>query len=255
MKYGFKKRLSVLSVVLILIMVLGAPMAAYAERAIDWSYEVKPIKQNTWAPESNHFEDDSTTIFSTKVGSPGVMTFKLSNEYAHAMLYTVLSDAKRTTFDKGRCTEICKSKDGLLTSQGTLTCAVEKGTYYLVVYGGKVKYSFSAMKAQKNTTRAKAQKLKAGKLGKINFTWKKHPSRWYKVSNPKKKKIKVFLNRDMNISIYNSKKKRLSTTRNSEGTKYTTTEVQPKGTYYIRVRSGWKGSSDGIGKYVTIKWK
>ena len=183
------------------------------------------------------------------MGSPGKLTFKKYDEHSYAILYTVLSDAKRFTDDKGVMTYIGTFRDG------TLTCAVEKGTYYLVVYNGKIKYSFSPVKAQKNTSRKKAQKLKAGKVSKFCVTWKKHPSRWYKLSNPKKKKIKVILNRDMPVTIYNAKKKRLNTMVNSKGNKYTTTEVQPKGTYYIRVRSGWKGSSDGIGKYVTIKWK
>ena len=252
MRYGYKKNLSIVTAMVLLIMVLVVPMTAYAEDDVAWDYEVEPLKENTWAPPSDNYTNDTRTIFSTKVGSSGKMTFKLSGYDASAKLYTALSDAKGTTYDKGVSTYI--SKD----SYGTLSCAVEKGTYYLVVHSGKCKYSFSAVKAQKkNFSREKAQKLKAGKLDKIIFTWKQNYSRWYKISNPKKKKIKVFLNRETGIEIYNARMIKLSTIESGLGTKCTTTDKQPKGTYYIRVMADRDRAIHGndIGKYVTIKWK
>ena len=253
MKYGYKKNLSVLIVMVLLVMVFSVPIVARAEDNTEWNYEVEPLKQNTWAPPSDNYEKDTRTIFNVNVGSQGKITFKLKDSGSSAILYTVLSDAKGTTYGKGPSAYISQG------AYATTSCAVAKGNYYLRVISGKCKYSFSAVKTQTNYSRQKAQKLKAGKLSKICFTWRRNYSRWYKISNPKKKKIKFFFNGDTDFEVYDVRGRRLDVRMNGSMSKYITTDKQPKGTYFIRVMSDRSNSGNHsgneIGKYVTVKWK
>lgn len=149
-------------------------------------------------------------------------------------------------------------------SSGISYAGVRKGTYYIKVEQSgayKLQYTFTAVKEKKNYKSKKAVTLKSGKKETGVFACddakKKKTSRWYKITVPSNKTIKVQIDRQgalnpMFLSLYqkSGKKLKLYTDGTLKNKKKNTGKMKvEKGTYYMELESyGY------IGTY-SIKWK
>ena len=167
----------------------------------------------------------------------------------------------------GVTVSMCNSKKQELSddfSSGISYAGVRKGTYYIKVeHSGayKLQYTFTAVKEKKNYKSKKAVTLKSGKKATGVFACddakKKKTSRWYKITVPSNKTIKVQIDRQgalnpMYLSLYqkSGKKLKLYTDGTLKNKKKNTGKIKvEKGTYYMELESyGY------IGIY-SIKWK
>lgn len=173
---------------------------------------------------------------------------------------------KINTIGDGVMTTFCSSKKQELDSfsSGISYIGVRKGKYYIkVTQTGtyKLQYTFTAVKEKKNYNSKKAVTLKSGKKATGVFACddekKKKTSRWYKITVPSNKTIKVQIDRQgalnpMYLSLYqkSGKKLKLYTYGSLKNKKKNTGKVKvEKGTYYMELESyGY------IGTY-SIKWK
>ena len=137
--------------------------------------------------------------------------------------------------------------------------AVDKGIYYLYVEEGKCKYTFTAASTPANYCIAKAKALQANKKVYNVLTPKTNFTRWFKITNPKKKKIVFWSNDPENILILNSKYQSMPTIAYGSETRYCTKKVLPKGTYYLAVKGwtytdyDWKNNT--FGGVTSLQWK
>lgn len=162
---------------------------------------------------------------------------------------------------------LCNSKKQEVSdsfSSGISYAGVRKGTYYIKVKQSgayKLQYTFTAVKEKKNYKSKKAVTLKSGKKETGVFACddakKKKTSRWYKITVPSNKTIKVQIDRQgalnpMFLSLYqkSGKKLKLYTDGTLKNKKKNTGKIKvEKGTYYMELESyGY------IGTY-SIKWK
>lgn len=251
MQNKLKKRgLSALLIVAMLVMLL--PVSVYAGKK---DYRLKVLKAGKWAAKSYNYNYDTVihyTYYKISVSKPGRLNFTLSSE-GSLSLYTSLSDIVNSTSKASRTYLNPYSESRMI--------AVEKGTYYLYVSDGKVKYTFSAEATPTNYCVAKAKALKANVAAYSVFTPKTNFSRWYKITNPKKKKIVYWtstVDSAYSVAVYNTKMRRLATVKNGSDLKYCTKAAQPKGTYYIYVREQYRSpgeSNYAFGDVVSLKWK
>ena len=167
----------------------------------------------------------------------------------------------------GITVSMCNSKKQELSddfSSGISYAGVRKGTYYIKVeHSGayKLQYTFTAVKEKKNYNSKKAVTLKSGKKATGVFACddekKKKTSRWYKITVPSNKTIKVQIDRQgalnpMYLSLYqkSGKKLKLYTDGTLKNKKKNTGKMKvEKGTYYMELES-----YSYIGTY-SIKWK
>ena len=173
---------------------------------------------------------------------------------------------KINTIGDGVMTTFCSSKKQELDSfsSGISYIGVRKGKYYIkVTQTGtyKLQYTFTAVKEKKNYKSKKAVTLKSGKKETGVFAYddveKKKISRWYKITVPKNKTIKVQIDRQgnqdtMSLSLYQKSGKKLelySYAQLKEKKKNPVKLKVKKGTYYMELES-----YRYIGTY-SIKWK
>ena len=251
MKRMIGKRFGLIAVCVLLVTMLVAPATVSAASTPKFS----PLKAGKWATESYRGYDVGYQYYTISVSKAGALKFTLSGECL-GTLYNNKSDLLNGT-RKGSRRSISSS------TYGTKAVSVEKGTYYLAVSQGKAKYSFVAAPKAANYSPVKASKLKKNTAAPIVFSPKSNYDKWFKISNTSKKKIAYQVD-NMNygfsssVEIYNSSLKCLETVKNGSDVKWCTKAKQPKGTYYIRVRSRniGGGSYDyAFGDYLTLKWK
>ena len=255
MKSRFTKRAVSAALTATMVIMLLLPMAVPAATR---DYQFKTLKAGTWATESYKYNEKTGidyTYYKITVSKPGRLNFTLSGSYASIDLYTVASDIV-TGNSKG-------SSKYLSTTSESKLVAVEKGTYYMYVNYGKCKYTFTSSAAATNYCPAKARALKANTTVYNVFTPRTNFARWFRISNPKKKKIIVRSNRSeyaYNMSIYNSKLQSLRTIEYGSDLKYCTKTAVPKGTYYIRVECQYPSRYDdhydyAFGDVATVRWQ
>lgn len=241
MNRATKKNMLAAVLVLVLLFAINAPVTVEAASKKD--YKSVKLKQNTWASNSNKYDNNLgyDKYYKITVPKAGSLAFTLSGS-ARVTVYTSISK---------------KSEGSYIDLNDSKTVAVDKGTYYLFVRRGKCKYKFNAAPSQKNYCMQRAQKLKANKIAKAFMTPKYGFSRWYKIYNPKNKKITITLNKAHDFVIMDSEGYYISTIEKGSKTKFCTRRDQPKGTYYIRILSDRNTPDDGyaFGEYVTLKWK
>ncbi|MDO5133121.1 MAG: hypothetical protein Q4D81_09080 [Eubacteriales bacterium] len=253
MKKTMKNRILSLSIIVVLLTAMLIPMTAFGAT----KYEIKTLSPGKWATKSFHYDEKSEayidTYYKITVSKPGQLAFTLSGD-TYITIYNSKSDLLTTSKKYSR-----KS-----ISPGSVSklVAVEKGTYYLDVWSGsKCKYSFTAAATPTNYCIAKAKALKANTEARNMFTPKTNFDRWYKITNPKKKKIVIMTNISYyahDVQIYNANLQIVPKVKNGADTKYCTKTSQKKGTYYIRVRcqSRYEEEVDyAFGDVVTLKWK
>ena len=170
----------------------------------------------------------------------------------------ISTDLPSTTYSGGRSPSVYVwyPPSANVTTQDEII--IDKGTYYISVYGGKFKYSFTPVSTPVNYCRAKALKLKANKKTSILFTRKSNYSRWYKIKLPKNKKINLSFDEVWDFRIYDARGKGIKTIRNGSNRDYCTVKKQPKGTYYIRILSMYDRDKPSWHRdeidYMTFKW-
>lgn len=248
-KHKIRKCVTSIAVTLSLLATVMVPMSVNAADSNGYGIVIKPLANDTWATVSVDYDKQEYTIYSIHVEKAGILSFKLLGSSPAIKVYSALPYMHAGgMFTDGSYKYMTKSR----------SVSVEEGTYYLKVNQGKCKYSFSAASSQENYCMQHAQKLKANKTAKIYFTPKMKYSRWYKISNPRKKKITITLNdKTQRFAIYNAKRKKVSTVKKGSSIKYCTSKAQPKGTYYIRIVSDRNNKEDDdymFGKYITLKW-
>ena len=253
MKNRFTKRTVSTALILTMLVMLLLPMSVPAAAK---NYRFKALSAGKWATESYKYDGDTGihyTYYKITVSKPGRLNFSLSSD-GWVYIYNNASDIANNTVKKGSRSYIYYNSDCKMV-------AVEKGTYYLNVSDGKCKYSFSAAATPTNYCVAKAKALKANTVAYNVFTPKTNFTRWYKITNPSKKKITYWSNTSdhaYEIQIFNTKLQRLETVKNGSDTKYCTKAAQAKGTYYIRVQcqDRFAGANDyAFGDVATLKWK
>ena len=166
---------------------------------------------------------------------------------------------------------LCNSKKQEVSDSfwGKISYAgVRKGTYYIKVkHSGayKLQYTFTAVKEKKNYKSKKAVTLKSGKKATGVFACddakKKKTSRWYKITVPSNKTIKVQIDRQgalnpMYLSLYQKSGKKLKWYAQEalkEKKKNIGKIKVEKGTYYMELES-YTGYGYTGGTY-SIKWK
>lgn len=249
-KYSIQKSVVALVFALSVLATIAMPMTAHAANSNSYRIITKTLGKNTWATESTNDNRREHTLYKIRVEKSGRLSFKLSGSNSYVYIYSSLPYVENGYS--------IRSNDSYESMSKSSSFAVDKGTYYLEVCRGKCKYTFTAAPSQKNYCMQRAQKLKANKTAKIYFTPKLKFSRWYKISNPRKKQITITLNDEwQEFAIYNAKRQKLSTVEKGSRKKFCTSEAQPKGTYYIRILSDRKDYDYDyymFGKYITLKW-
>ena len=94
---------------------------------------------------------------------------------------------------------------------------------------------------------SRAETMTSGKTKRVYFAYSHEFTKWYKITLTKKHKIQVFARRmerrasyanvfgpGFQITVVNSKGKKINTTKSSEYTQLT--GLLPKGTYYIALK-------------------
>ena len=247
------KRAAALLFAVMLVVSLGA---VDASAATDCRF--KSLPAGKWAASSYQYNDKTGihyTYYIIRVKKPGILRFDLSGQEVWLKVTNSRSDLENHT-DKHAYVAMTKDSE-------QRQYAVEPGTYYAYVINGKMKYTFKAVSAAKNYSLSRAAGLKSGKTVTEAFAPTNNYSRWYKISNPTKKRIAIQTNTKMNaenIEIYNAKYQRLETVPNGSTTKIRTRAKVPKGTYYIRIMSQyrWTGALDFgavFGNVATLRWK
>lgn len=261
MKNVYKKLISMLLAALMLVTV-AMPATASAATA---GYAIKGLGAGTWAAESYKFNAQTQihyTYYKITVDKAGELAFSCKGDDSGSItLYTAKSDLVSST-KKG-------SRMSMSASAKNKNIAVEKGTYYMNVYGGSWKYTFKAAVNKDNFRMGKAVALKASTTVRIAQSPKMNYSRWYKVTLDSKRKlnyttnygsayVSAYTSNASLIEIYNASGKRIETVKNGSDVKYCSKAKLPKGTYYIRVSNTPKYANDtsyAFGNVVTLKWK
>lgn len=116
------------------------------------------------------------------------------------------------------------------------------GTYYLYAKKGvRFTWTYAKVAAQTNYCRSRAMKLAAGKKIPVVFTRGNEFRKWYRVSLPSRRQIKVYLNNltseyNLFVTVCNSMGIQLKTYNDGDGVTSTClTKALEKGTYYICV--------------------
>lgn len=238
--------------VLVMLLMLLLPMSVPAATV---NYRIKSLKAGKWANASYKYNYDTGiryTYYKVSVAKPGRLSFSFSGD-GSVYLYDTVSDMTKNT-KKGSWIGVRYNSDSKMV-------AVEKGTYYLYVWTGKCRYTFTADPIPTNYCSAKAKKLKANATAYNVFTPRTNFTRWYKITTSSKKKISYWSNTSDNaysIQIFNTKLRRLETEKNGSDLSYCTKAAQPKGTYYIRIQCQSRYSNEydyAFGMVSTLKWK
>ena len=222
---------------------------------------IKTLNPNTWASKEWYDYNSSTnkweyTVYKITVKEAGELKFTTSGTTL-VSLYDTKADATNT--DLSAKTQ--GSEELVSDSDKQKSYAVDKGTYYLKVSWGKVKYSFNKAVNKTNYSMAKAVALKSGTTVKIIQSPRMNYCRWYKISNPKKHQIKYWVNtasNGYNVELYNSKGKLLQTVKDDSDTRYCSAVAQKAGTYYLCVKTDsitYLTDSYAFGNVITLKWK
>ena len=251
MKKRISKRLITTILAALMIVTLILPTSAFA--AVN--YQFKTLSAGAVAKTSYKYNSETGihyTYYTIKVSKPGELAFTLSDD-ASITLYTDKKDLTDYTHN-GSAKTISYRSDNKSVS-------VEKGTYYMNVSSGTAKYKFTAAPSATNYSVSKAVSLASGKTAKVMLTPKTNFARWFKISLSSKKKIAYSANTNtaaINIEVYNSKMQKLETVKNGSDVKYITKEKQPKGTYYLRVKSQTRYYGDrdyAFGDVINFSWK
>lgn len=243
------------AIVLALLMVLtaGRPIPVFAET----NCRFQTLSPGKWAKNSHRYDlvNVDYVYYVVTLKEAGALNFTLKNAYGDG--YVKIYKSKKEIIDNklgGTCHNIS-------TFHKNKMVALEKGTYYLDVETDQCKYTFTAAGKPDNYCPAKAKRLKANTKVKIIYNPRMVFDRWYKITNPKRKKIRVYTNnsgRAWHATVYTSKLKPLIYTHDYAGDDFyyvETKDPQPKGTYYIRVRSIEKYTFGAYGTVDIVKWK
>ncbi|MBE6006547.1 MAG: hypothetical protein E7238_05255 [Sarcina sp.] len=251
MKTSFKKRTLSAALILAMLVMLLVPMSVSAASK---NYRVKALGAGKWAAKSYKYNYDTGihyTYYKITVSRPGRLNFTFSSD-GFMTLNTSLGDIVNSKRNGSYISKSYRSDCKMV--------AVEKGTYYMNVSSGKVRYSFAASGAPTNYCVARAKALKANTAAYNVFTPRTNYCRWYRISTPKKKKIVYWANTASyayDIQVFDSRMRRLETVKNGSDVKYCTKAAQPKGTYYILVRNQLRYANDynyAFGDVKTFKW-
>ena len=152
-------------------------------------------------------------------------------------------------------------------SSGKEYLGLEKGTYYIRFWDDDVTVKFT-LTPEKNINKdnycaGRARSLKSDTWAEIANTPKRTYTRWYKISVPKRKTVKVSTGpidgAGYAITMYDAKMRKISVTSSA---KYVVTNKKlDKGTYYIRVSNN-KNDDNTIDcfnihhlPYIRLKWR
>ena len=247
-----KKRLLSLALLAALVVSMLAPLSV---SAASQNYRFQTLGAGTWANKSYKYDGTTGihyTYYTIKVAKPGQLSFAFSSD-GYIRLYTSASALAKGVSGG--------SRTYLKADSESKSVAVEAGTYYMEVSEGKAKYSFIAAPSAPNYCVAKATALAANTAAKIMLTPKTNYCRWFKITNPSKKKIIFWTNLAdyaYNTELFNANMARLSTVKYGSDTRYITKAAFPKGTYYLCVKRKPRYAGDldyAFGDIVTIKWK
>lgn len=226
-----------------------------------YSSSDKVLKSNTWtASYSNHY---SNTIFHkinvSKTGYLKVNGFSRENGEKKKLDNVVLYNSRKKPL-----TESISLNP--YTTNYTTYYGVKRGTYYVGVKGTglyNLRYSFGAVKAKNISSKKRAATLKRNKTAKGLMIAGESVSKanWYKITVPKKRRIKVTMKANADGSFYLSviaKKRNKVHSRKLftfNGTSFTKSSsvILPKGTYYIKINK--YGKSKGSSGYYRLSWK
>lgn len=243
----------------VMILLTLTPSAVFAGTT-GKNYTIVTLKPGKWASNSYRTSKKGKKYYQyykISVAKAGQLTFSLSGS-GIASLYKSKSDmVNNGNNDSSR---IISHRDQ------NKSVAVEKGTYYLEIWNveagknGKGKYSFKAAGKAGNYSIATAKGLKANKAVSIMFTPKTNYDRWFKISVGKKKKIAFLTNHSdygRTLELYDSEFESIEMTGSGADLKTATKKAQPKGTYYVRIRSkDLEPYHDDylFGDALTLKW-
>lgn len=210
----------------------------------------KVLKPGKWATKSEWYDsswENHIRYYKISVKKAGRLNFTLAKDTS---IYLYSSSPSKTS--EGGSRDLSSSSSGKMV-------AVDKGTYYLYVNEGKCKYTFTASATPTNYCISKAKALKANKKVYNVFTPKTNFTRWFKITNPKKKKIVYWSNEPEDVIVLNSKFQPIPTIAYGFDTKYCTKKALPKGTYYLAVK-GWtyedySWTDNKLGYVTSLRWK
>ena len=235
---------------LALLMALMAISPVTAQAAEKTSF--KKLKEGTWTTNETQF-------YKITVPKDGELYFQVRKKQSDIPgsggLYTVKEDAA------SKVTPGQKYKGGWAPlSIVNDRVAVKKGTYYLRVDGGTLKYKFTAAGNQKNKTKKKAISLRADKTAKAIMLPKMNYDRWYKITISKKQKIEIETNLYYtvldDVTVYNSDGQKVAMTKGDKNGVSCSKKALPKGTYYIKLDKRYIDAvNKPFGPVVLLTWR
>lgn len=206
------------------------------------------LKKGTWS--DYYIEADTTAYYKIKAPASGLMKLEVTAEEESPLLEAVLLNGKKKPLSSESPAYISKP----------LYFGVKKGTCYIRLYNDgmegaavRIRYTFENVKTTKNISKSKAISLKKGKTAKgLLLCGDKKTERWYKVTVPKNRKVKISLSaksndNDFSLWIYQANMKNVKSLELNNGKTKKTLSLK-KGTYYF-VISGYD-----TGMY-SIQWK
>ncbi len=167
-----------------------------------------------------------------------------------------------------------KNKTKRLTSvdiygSGKRFFAMSKGTYYVDMYDNfskprtevKINWTLASKYDKGNFSIGTAQNIKSNELVRIANVHKYDYMRWYKFTLTKSQKVKITVPYGIfyNLYFYDSKMRDLNSLDNFRGwddsrdNSYTTLDMLPKGTYFIR--TNMYDPAEKIGMALSFKWE
>ena len=235
------KKILISTLVALLMLVLGATtiMAASSE---------KKLSAGKWVNGTSY---DKTIYYKVTVKNDGVLTISAKNLGVAGESWMDLYIYKK---DKGQYYSLSNAvwtKD----KSKTVKYAVEKGTYYIKANTyTKFKYTFTKMEDKANYCASKAITLKKAKEVAVVNSAMNGYDRWYKIKLTKKQMLTIW--NSGSVAIYDSNFNVIDLIQNDEDyTKYYSTKMLGKGTYYVRIYSNSYYNSYNRASYTTFKWK
>lgn len=206
------------------------------------------LKDKTWSTVGVTGSNDEVFLKVTTTKA-GTLTINLDSDYSAYI--TLLNSSKKAISDETYYS----------STDGKISFAVAKGTYYLKVktYTNiyRIKYTFKAITETSGTTKAKAKALTKGKLysGLVTATDKNDAVDWYKITLTKSQKVNITFKGSVSsgsiglefygggISGSITQNLRTVDADKSFSAETWTSDKLPKGTYYIKITKGSKTTS------------
>ena len=247
MKKALKNWVCLLAVLCMIAGFIPVNAQAYEKKG---HYRIYNLAQSKWVSNPDNGKN-ITNVYKIRVPSDGYIKVSVTTKYIKnkskalkrrfskipVMLYTWYNVDSDFAIDKYFIADFLSGESYM---------ALKKGTYYFrpSCYGLRFKWEHAAVNPGSNDRMSRAETMTSGKTKRVYFAYSHEFTKWYKITLTKKHKIQVFARRmerrasyanvfgpGFQITVVNSKGKKINTTKSSEYTQLT--RLLPKGTYYI----------------------